>query len=802
MAFADLHVHSKYSNHPSEWFLQRLGTSESYTDPDYIYSESKKRGMDFVTITDHNSIEGALYLVNTYPDDTFMGVESTAYFPEDGCKVHILIFDFTVKQFEQIQRLRRDIYKLRDFLKEQGLPHSVAHATYTVNNTITWQHLEKLILLFDVFESINGGRDKRNNSEWFEFLGSLTEKEISEMEKNHGIKPFSETPWQKGFTGGSDDHAGLFFGYTYTVSQGSAAASFLGELRGRETFAVGRNTNFYSFVFSIYKIVWDFIKRKTKKGPSFLSGLNDILFENRKKGFWTKIKDNVLKRISRKKKNKTLKTHILEFSNQVKEIQSNNISERLDSIYDAVAALSDDLIKSSLKSIKKHIKKSNLDGLVKNVSSLLPVVFMNIPFLATFNHMNNGREILAELKQKHGRSKYPSGKRILWFTDTLTDLNGVAVTLRNIAWYANKHNHALTLAAAGTDENDGIELPPNVIDLPVITKFKLPFYENLKLRIPSVLKSLKKIYAFDPDEVFISSPGPIGLIGMLLGKLLGIPVVNIYHTDFSSQLQHLSGDVTLSHSLEQYLSWFYNSSTRILVPTREYRDILSDRQYRMDKIDIFKRGIDTSLFLPSTRTRNAKQPSVTFLYAGRVSDDKNVGLLLKVFSKFNEEHEQTRLIIAGDGPGLETFKKDYKNNPAIIFKGLVKHEDLTSIYQQADFFVFPSTTDTFGRVVLESQACGTPVIVSPVGGPRELVRDGVTGFIVPSMEESGWSRALDKARGLIQYRDEEYLDMRHHCRRFVENHYSLDAMWEGLFETTETGPAAGIDPTIKKPETV
>jgi len=129
MAKADLHVHSRYSEHPSEWFLQRLGAGESYTEPDTIYNLAKSRRMDFVTITDHNRIDGVQILMEKYPDEVFMGVEATAYFPEDGCKVHILIYDFTPEQFDEIQRLRTNIYQLRDFIIANHLPYSLAHAT-------------------------------------------------------------------------------------------------------------------------------------------------------------------------------------------------------------------------------------------------------------------------------------------------------------------------------------------------------------------------------------------------------------------------------------------------------------------------------------------------------------------------------------------------------------------------------------------------------------------------------------------------------------------------------------------------
>src|SRR4030043_477174 len=133
MIRADLHAHSKYSEHPSEWFLQRLGAQESYVEPEFIYKTAKSRGMDLVTITDHNRIDGSIILQGLHPEDTFTGVESTVYFPEDGCKVHILVYGLSEDQFSCIQKIRTDIYEMRAFLKQEDLAHAVAHATYAVN---------------------------------------------------------------------------------------------------------------------------------------------------------------------------------------------------------------------------------------------------------------------------------------------------------------------------------------------------------------------------------------------------------------------------------------------------------------------------------------------------------------------------------------------------------------------------------------------------------------------------------------------------------------------------------------------
>jgi predicted metal-dependent phosphoesterase TrpH len=113
---SDLHVHSRYSNRPSEWILRRIGAPECYTEPRHVYDTARRRGMKFVTISDHNCIEGAEEI--SHLAGAFISNEITAYFPEDGCKVHILSWNITESEFDEIQRLRPNIFELRDYLHQ------------------------------------------------------------------------------------------------------------------------------------------------------------------------------------------------------------------------------------------------------------------------------------------------------------------------------------------------------------------------------------------------------------------------------------------------------------------------------------------------------------------------------------------------------------------------------------------------------------------------------------------------------------------------------------------------------------
>ncbi|MFA6989005.1 MAG: PHP domain-containing protein, partial [Candidatus Gastranaerophilaceae bacterium] len=166
----DLHVHSKYSNKPTNWLLKKFGCSECFTEPKEIYQAAKKRGMTAFTITDHNQIAGC-YEILEYPN-TFISCEVTASFPEDHCKIHVLTYNITENQFKDMMQIRGNIYEFREYLLQENIYHSVAHALYSVNNKMTREHYEKLILLFNTFE-LNGCRSLTLNNSLKFLLDSL-----------------------------------------------------------------------------------------------------------------------------------------------------------------------------------------------------------------------------------------------------------------------------------------------------------------------------------------------------------------------------------------------------------------------------------------------------------------------------------------------------------------------------------------------------------------------------------------------------------------------------------------------------
>ncbi len=782
----DLHVHSKFSEHPSEWFLQRLGSAESYTEPEFIYKTAKERGMNLVTVTDHNRIEGSLLLKEKYPNEVITGMEATTYFPEDSCKVHILLFGIDEKQFHEIQRIRKNIYEMREYLKEEKIAHSVAHPIYSVNGKLNLEHLEKLILFFDVFEGRNGGRSSIHNDTWVETLKNLRISYFEELHRKYRIEPYSDDPWVKGFTGGSDDHAGIFIGKTYTIADAISAEDFIQKIREKKTSFEGRHNDFKSLAFTVYKIAYDFSKTKSNKITNpLLDSIVDNLFKRKSYSFFDKVK--MWKMNIKKKSNDDINGLVIKLTENLKRNNGKEIEEKLNIFYDDISNISDAFLSLIFKSFEHDLRSGNFINLVKNISSYLTGIFLSVPFFSSFKHLNQDRELINNfLNRFDGRISRDKG--ILWFTDTINDLNGVSVTLKKIAWLSWQKAKNLKIISSFREEIKE-EFPPNLVNLPFIYQFNLPYYEQYILKVPSILKSLQKLQEYDPDEIYVSTPGPIGLLGLLMSKIFNVKSVGVFHTDFTEQVKKIVEDESLVNLVDVYIKWFYSSFDRIEVPTIEYINILKSKGFEQDKLKIFKRGIDLKLFSPKPedgkqfikKLFNLKE-GINLLYVGRLSKDKNLDFLIQLFIEIVKKRNNINLLIAGDGPYRTEIENKTKNLEEVFMLGRVEHEILPYIYSGSELFLFPSNSDTFGMAVLEAQACGLPAIVSDKGGPKGIVIDGKTGFVAKEDDIIDWLEKTNYLIDLIRNNPLLYKYLKDRARKNVEVNYNWDFIIEELFK--------------------
>ena len=528
MSKVDLHVHSKYSEQLSEQFLMELGAAESYSEPEFIYRSAKERGMDFVAITDHNRIGGALLLRERHPHDVIIGLEATAFFPEDNCPVHVLIYGLDETRFAAIDKLRRNIYHLRDYIKAEGLAYSVAHAAYSRSSKLDADKLEKLILLFDVFETVNGGIGEKANTGWRQALSGLTPAHIEALYRKHGIEPFGDNPWVKGFTGGSDDHGGLYIGKTFTVAEASCPAEFLECLRKRATDAGGNSSDFMTMAFTLAKVVGDYARSKNTSSP--VRRIMSMLFENKPLRFRDKLFLRNTRFQSRRKGDK-VKLMLADFLERWAARPSVDVERKLDESFDTIAAISDEYIRSFLKAGATDLARGSLSGMFKSAYAAFSGLMLALPFLATFGFMHRKRPVLGEINARLYGAAQLKPQTALWFSDdgNITPCDGI-----------------------------------DSINLPMLYSLQIPNSGGTVLKVPSLLRSLREIARISPDTIYIATSGPVALVGLLCARLLGARAIGVYYPEYYRALRaHISAE-SLADFFNKYIQWFYRQMDEIV----------------------------------------------------------------------------------------------------------------------------------------------------------------------------------------------------------------------------------------------
>jgi glycosyltransferase involved in cell wall biosynthesis len=723
--------------------------------------------MDFVTVTDHNAIGGALMLKEKHPSDVFIGEEITAYFPENGCKMHIVAWDLTEEQHREIQPIRENIIDLAAYLQKADIFHSVAHPFYQNNERLTLDQFEKLILLFKHFEGINGLRDPLTSSLAVDILRSLTPEIIVQLADRHGIEPRMKEPHIKFFTGGSDDHSSIFIARAHSVTPRAATcAEFLRHLREGRGELGGKPGSPFVLSHGLYNIAYLYYSDKLQRGSKSGHELMVKVFENFVAGrnlarftLGQRIR-HAFRKLTRKRK--TAEERDLSLSSQLslllrhdgfqkgvaEEIAQNEEVETRS--FRIACRIVNQLSYNFFCKVLQRVSEGNfLDGL-QALSALVPVALGAAPYLVGFRRQGHERQLMMDACRKF-RGRLPpelSSQKRVWFTDTLQDVNGVSHTIHKICEVARRHEREIQVVTSKARlEPTGF----SVRNFPPVGEFKLPEYEELQIAFPPLLEILEYCWREKFCEVVISTPGPLGLVGLMTAKLLGLRASGIYHTDFPQYVRVLTEDENMAGIAWKYMEWFYGLLDRVYVPSEAYKSLLLEHGFAEEKLKIMPRGIDCEAFSPAKRDPRywemfGGNGQVKFLYVGRVSKEKDLETLAEAYEQLHREHPEVLLSVVGEGPYLTEFRRRLPKGSA-VFTGFLSGEALQRAYASADIFVFPSSTDTFGNVVLEAQASGLPAIVSDRGGPRELIEHGVSGLITRAKDAAS---LLDAMRQFVR----------------------------------------------------
>ncbi len=799
----DLHVHSRYSTRPSQWVLQKLGCHECYTKPAQLYAIARERGMDWVTITDHNNINGCLEIAHL--PRTFISEEVTSYFPEDGCKVHILVYNIDQDIHREIQKLRENVFALAAYLQQERIPHALAHPLWSVNGRLTIEHFEKLLLLFKNFE-INGSRDEQLNLFLRRILGHLTPSCYEQLIDKHGIVPGFPEPWRKNLTGGSDDHSSLTISRIHTEVAGAISLEeFFAGLEHRQGKVIGQGSSPLTLAHNLYSIAYQFYAHKmglhdqaryntfvnflenaltpgTVPKRSLLSQMGYALFK-KKNG-----KSNGGEHRARFSFLDLVKEEISRFIQEDPQLQKffrtlcRGVKVGEEEWFDFITQLSNQLIRKFNHRLLEGISGAHLVDLFQSLTIIGIVYLLLLPYFAAFHSFAQDRhfsqEILLRFMTAAEAGADQPNTKLAHFTDTFYEINGVALTLQkqvNEAQLSGKPYTVITCDTGGHADGAGVK---NFTPLAV---WDLPEYQEQKLFHPPLLEMLHYCYQQRFTRILAATPGPLGLAGLFIARLLDLPIDGTYHTSLPQYAQYLTEDATIEDLMWRYILWFYNQMQTIYAPSSRTAAELTERGLDPAKIRTFPRGVDLYRFHPGKRNgilaaRYQITESLKLLYVGRVSKEKNLQLLARAFMIINEARPQTHLVVVGDGPYLEEMREVLAGYPC-TFTGYLEGEDLAAVYAACDVFVFPSTTDTFGNVVLEAQASGLPVIVSDAGGPQENMTPGRTGLVVRADDAEDLVNAV---LALVDDPDRRR-QMAQAARAYIENRsfsQAFQATWE------------------------
>lgn len=285
-------------------------------------------------------------------------------------------------------------------------------------------------------------------------------------------------------------------------------------------------------------------------------------------------------------------------------------------------------------------------------------------------------------------------------------VNGVVRTLTAITGELTRRGHRVQIIA-----------PDQFRSLPC------PTYPEIRLALAGRRAVAKRLDAFMPDAIHIATEGPLGLAARRHCRLRRRPFTTAYHTHFPEYFAQRTG---LNAKLFwPFIRWFHGQSDAIMVATEGVREEL--RAHGLARLAHWGRGVDLSLFRPGIAPPDLffGLPRPIQLYVGRIAVEKNIEAFLA------NTHPGSKVVV-GDGPALASLERGF---PGAHFLGRQSGLDLAACYAGADVFVFPSRTDTFGLVMIEALACGTPVAAFPVTGPRDVLTPR-TGAMAERLEDA------------------------------------------------------------------
>ena len=716
----DMHCHSTASQVAKLGVQRAVGLPECATPPQEVYELAKRRGMDFVTITDHDTIDGCLEIADR--DDVFVSEELTAWFAGETQAVHILCYGIDPDDHEYLQAHARDLEDCAGYLQDREITCALAHPFFAVAAPLTARHRRRLAELFPIWEVRNGSRAR---------------------ELNRPAAIYIETHGGTGI-GGSDDHAGVDIGRTFTEAPpASTPEQFLRHLREGRAEGRGDQGSAAKWAHSALALATRTLMAGPAVGewpgatPRTPGGEAEDVARVRPPGETSAIDPLIVLELAQRvvadgvarggeaeadlggDEARLLLCAWLESVGLPEDPRELIVAlQDEDFSHPALARRARRTHERRLRTVVEEAGAAELDpGSIADlgrsvVEACLPVV----PYVPATTILGSEVEKLAGHEGEPGR--------VAVVVDGAGSMHGVTRTVERI----REHGvNGWDVEVIGTDPRVDRRLPS-------VAEVEMPLYEGLSIGIPSLPDLVETLADGRYDLVHLVSPGPAGVAAALTAKIGGIPLVGSYHTELASYVRMRSGDPMLEAAMRFAVSTFYGQCRVVLSPSPAADQSLLEIGIEPERIGRWARGVDLSLFDPAHRDADAYPGEVKVLYAGRLSREKGVDLLADSFLRAHERDPRLHLLVAGGGPEEGMLRE--RLGGRATFLGWLDADRLAAAYASADVFLFCSETDTYGQVIVEAQASGLPVVAVAEGGPRSLIRDRRSGWLcAPDADE-------------------------------------------------------------------
>jgi glycosyltransferase involved in cell wall biosynthesis/predicted metal-dependent phosphoesterase TrpH len=683
MSRADLHCHSSASEVSKLGVQRALGLPECATPPEEVYALAKRRGMDFVTITDHDTIAGVLQVADR--PDVFVSEELTVRFRGEPQAVHVLCLGITPADHEWMQAHADDVETVAAYLQEHEITCALAHPFYAVAAPLTRRHRRRLAELFPVWEVRNGARAR---------------------ELNLPAAIYVDTHGGAG-VGGSDDHAGVDIGRTWSETPAAATPEeFLAHVRAGRVGASGDQGSAAKWAHAAMALAVRALGRGDDDTPpdpaAVLHMVERVMVEGDAR---TGADGDDLGPADARA--------VLRAWLQAVELDMDE-GELLAHLQ------ADGFSHAGLERRARRCHERRLAAAVRGVHAAadLPATAGAIfeACITALPYAPAGAFLSREKDRVTARDGEPV--RVGVVADGLNAVHGVSRTLAQVR---ERGVTGFEVEVIGTDA---------CVDrrLTSVAEVEVPYYPGLTVGVPSVPAVVDALADGRYDLLHVCTPGPAGVAALLTARLLGLPVTGSHHTELEAYAALRSGEPLLAAGMRMALATFYGQCRVVLSPSRAADRGLLALGIDGERIARWDRGVDLERFSPAHR-RERSDDRVHVLYSGRLTEEKGAGLLADAFLAARARDPRLHLLLAGGGPEEVALRE--RLGRAATFLGWLEGGELATAYASADLFLFCSQTDTFGQVVLEAQASGLPVVAIAAGGPAELVEDGRSGLLCP-----------------------------------------------------------------------